>query len=91
MRVEEFYPLPAEEIAAELDRYGDAELLWVQDEPRNQGAWNYLYVNLPEAVPTVAERGIRGITRPESAAPSTGSGKVHAIEQETLLDEAFAR
>jgi len=91
VRIEQFYPLPAEEIAAELDRYGDAELIWVQDEPRNQGAWDYLYVNLPEAVPAVAQRGIRGVTRPESAAPSTGSGKVHAYEQETLLEEAFAR
>ncbi len=91
VRLEQLYPLPAEEIAAELDRYGDAELVWVQDEPRNQGAWNYLYVNLPEAVPAVSQRGIRGVTRPESAAPSTGSGKVHAYEQETLLEEAFAR
>ena len=91
VRVEEFYPLPADEISAELDRYPGAELIWVQDEPRNQGAWNYMHINLPETVPAVAQRGIRGVTRPESAAPSTGSPKVHAYEQEALLDEAFAR
>ncbi len=91
VRIEQFYPLPAEEIAAELAQYPDAEILWVQDEPRNQGAWSYLHMALPKVVETIAERGIRGVTRPASAAPASGSSKMHALEQETLLNEAFNR
>ncbi|HLS15544.1 MAG TPA: multifunctional oxoglutarate decarboxylase/oxoglutarate dehydrogenase thiamine pyrophosphate-binding subunit/dihydrolipoyllysine-residue succinyltransferase subunit, partial [Beutenbergiaceae bacterium] len=91
VRVEQMYPLPAEEIEAQLSKYAGAEFVWVQDEPRNQGAWSYMHMALPKTVTSVTERGIRGVTRAASAAPSTGSTKIHAIEQEELLEEAFAR
>ncbi|MFN2320269.1 MAG: multifunctional oxoglutarate decarboxylase/oxoglutarate dehydrogenase thiamine pyrophosphate-binding subunit/dihydrolipoyllysine-residue succinyltransferase subunit [Dermatophilaceae bacterium] len=92
LRVEQLYPLPADEIAAAITEYPGAELVWVQDEPRNQGAWPFMALNLPEAL---AERGddrpLRSATRPASASPATGSTKKHQIEQESLFAEAFGR
>ena len=92
LRVEQLYPLPADEIAAAIGQYPDAELVWVQDEPRNQGAWPFMALNLAEAL---AERGdsraLRCVARPASASPATGSTKKHQVEQETLFGEAFGR
>jgi len=92
LRVEQLYPLPADEIAAAIGEYPGAELMWVQDEPRNQGAWPFMALNLTEAL---AERGdsrpLRCVSRPASASPATGSTKKHQAEQEILLGEAFGR
>ncbi|WP_168583438.1 multifunctional oxoglutarate decarboxylase/oxoglutarate dehydrogenase thiamine pyrophosphate-binding subunit/dihydrolipoyllysine-residue succinyltransferase subunit [Gephyromycinifex aptenodytis] len=92
LRVEQLYPLPAEEIAEAVKKYPNAELMWVQDEPRNQGAWPFMALNLPAALSALGEdRPLTVVSRPESAAPSTGSSKVHAVEQEELMNQAFAR
>jgi 2-oxoglutarate dehydrogenase E1 component len=92
LRVEQLYPVPAKEIAEAVAPYPDAELVWVQNEPRNQGAWPFMAVNLPELLAEHGEtRPLRCVSRPASASPATGSTKVHAVEQETLLREAFAR
>ncbi len=89
--LERYYPMPAEEIAAELAGYPNAEeVCWVQYEPRNQGAWPYLALNLPSAL---AELGVhqqlRPVTRPASSAPATGSHKVHELEQKRLIASAL--
>jgi multifunctional 2-oxoglutarate metabolism enzyme len=92
LRVEQLYPLPADEIVAATAEHPDAELVWVQDEPRNQGAWPFMALNLPEAL---AERGasrpLRCVSRLPSASPATGSTRKHQLEQEVLLGEAFDR
>ncbi|EMQ99710.1 multifunctional oxoglutarate decarboxylase/oxoglutarate dehydrogenase thiamine pyrophosphate-binding subunit/dihydrolipoyllysine-residue succinyltransferase subunit [Paeniglutamicibacter gangotriensis] len=87
VRVEQLYPLPAAEIAAEIAKYPNAEVVWAQDEPANQGPWPFVGLNLP------AELGktVRLISRPASAATSTGTHKRHEIEQATLLTEVFKR
>ncbi|UFU02153.1 multifunctional oxoglutarate decarboxylase/oxoglutarate dehydrogenase thiamine pyrophosphate-binding subunit/dihydrolipoyllysine-residue succinyltransferase subunit [Ruania suaedae] len=91
VRIEQLYPLDAAAIQAELERYPNAEFVWVQDEPRNQGAWTYLVTRLPGYAPVVADRGIRVVSRPASAAPAAGTAKKHQAEQATLLEEAFAQ
>ena len=92
VRLEQLYPLAHAEMASELAKYPNAEIVWVQDEPRNQGAWSFLALGMPEALAPHGEtRPWRCVSRPASAAPSTGSTKVHQIEQEKLMDEAFAR
>ncbi|WP_460655116.1 multifunctional oxoglutarate decarboxylase/oxoglutarate dehydrogenase thiamine pyrophosphate-binding subunit/dihydrolipoyllysine-residue succinyltransferase subunit [Kribbella endophytica] len=85
VRLEQYYPLPAEELRAVLDSYPNAETFWVQDEPRNQGAWTFL---LAELNPQLTNP-LQVISRPRSAAPATGSGKRHAQEQATLIDQAL--
>ena len=71
MRVEQLYPLPAEEIRAELARYPEsAELVWVQEEPANQGAWPFMALNLPEHL---GGRALLRVSRRASASPAVGS------------------
>ncbi|HYO85920.1 MAG TPA: multifunctional oxoglutarate decarboxylase/oxoglutarate dehydrogenase thiamine pyrophosphate-binding subunit/dihydrolipoyllysine-residue succinyltransferase subunit [Dermatophilaceae bacterium] len=90
LRVEQLYPLPAAEIAAALAEYPNADLLWAQDEPANQGAWPFMALNLPAALAEHGEnRPLRVASRPPSASPATGSSKKHAEQLQTLLGEAF--
>ncbi len=85
-------PIPAEEIAAAVRAYPNAELVWVQDEPKNQGAWPHMALGLPELLAEHGEtRSLRVVCRPASASPATGSHKKHEIEQADLLERAFAR
>jgi 2-oxoglutarate dehydrogenase E1 component len=87
VRVEQLYPLPAAEITAELAKYPNAEVVWAQDEPANQGPWPFMGLNLPEAL----GRQVRLVSRPASASTAAGSMKRHAAEQDSLLKQAFAR
>ncbi|WP_254780896.1 multifunctional oxoglutarate decarboxylase/oxoglutarate dehydrogenase thiamine pyrophosphate-binding subunit/dihydrolipoyllysine-residue succinyltransferase subunit [Modestobacter sp. DSM 44400] len=89
LRVEQLYPLPAEEIAEALGRYPNAtDVVWVQEEPANMGAWQFMAVNLPEELP--AGRTLRKVSRKASASPAVGSAKVHEAEQRQLVAQAFA-
>jgi 2-oxoglutarate dehydrogenase E1 component len=88
VRLEQLYPLSAEELRAALDLYPPgAEPVWVQEEPRNMGAWPYLHLNLDR---DHLGRPLRGLFRPESASPATGSHASHHLEQEELVASAFA-
>ena len=94
MAVERLYPLPAQQIADYLNRFDNVrEVRWVQDEPRNQGAWPFMALNLPGALSSAyPERDwtLTPVTRPASSAPSVGSAKVHEAQQRALMDDAFA-
>jgi len=85
VRLEQLYPLASEKIAEVLQTYGNAELIWVQDEPENQGPWPFITVNLAPEL----GREIKLISRPASAATSTGTVKAHQIEQTDLLNRVF--
>ncbi|ALG30786.1 multifunctional oxoglutarate decarboxylase/oxoglutarate dehydrogenase thiamine pyrophosphate-binding subunit/dihydrolipoyllysine-residue succinyltransferase subunit [Glutamicibacter halophytocola] len=87
VRVEQLYPAPSEQIAAELAKYPNAKAAWVQDEPANQGPWPFfgLYV-APQL-----EQKITLVSRPASAATSAGNAKRHDAENAVLLQQAFAR
>ncbi len=89
VRVEQLYPIPRYRLPATLDTYPNAEeYFWVQEEPANQGAWPTFGLDLPELVPRL--KNIKRISRRAMSAPSSGSAKVHAVEQQEILDEAFA-
>lgn len=92
VRVEQLAPLPAHDIAHELNKYPDAEVVWVQDEPQNQGAWPFMALNLPQALAEFGEtRQLRVVSRRASASPATGSTKKHQAEQQELIGTAFGR
>ncbi|WP_116112743.1 multifunctional oxoglutarate decarboxylase/oxoglutarate dehydrogenase thiamine pyrophosphate-binding subunit/dihydrolipoyllysine-residue succinyltransferase subunit [Austwickia chelonae] len=92
VRVEQLYPTPGREIAQIVKHYPNAELVWVQDEPANQGAWPFMMVNLPQSLAENGEqRPIRVVSRAASASPSTGSHKQHEIERAALMRESFDR
>ena len=92
LHLERFYPLPGEELAAELKHYPNAELVLVQEEPQNQGAWPFLAMNLPGDLAAHGEtRTLRAVTRPASASPAAGTAKKHAAEQAEIIRTAFDR
>jgi 2-oxoglutarate dehydrogenase E1 component len=85
VRVEQYYPLPAAELKATVDSYPNAELVWVQDEPENQGAWPFMVLETSKLGP----RPLGVISRPASASPAAGSAKRHAQEQSKLIQRAL--
>jgi 2-oxoglutarate decarboxylase len=86
-RVERLYPLPADEIAAEVSRYPAAEAVtWVQEEPANMGAWPYMAMRLPGLL----NRPIQVVSLPASSAPAIGSAKAHAEEHARLVETALS-
>jgi 2-oxoglutarate decarboxylase len=90
VRVEQLYPLPNRRLGATLDEYPNVEqFFWVQEEPANQGAWPTFGLAMPEQLPDKLS-GITRISRRAMSAPSSGSSKVHAVEQQEIIDEAFA-
>ncbi|KAA0095261.1 multifunctional oxoglutarate decarboxylase/oxoglutarate dehydrogenase thiamine pyrophosphate-binding subunit/dihydrolipoyllysine-residue succinyltransferase subunit [Mycolicibacterium sp. P1-18] len=89
VRIEQLYPLAKRRLRATLDEYPNAqEFFWVQEEPANQGAWPTFGLALPEQLPDKLT-GIKRISRRAMSAPSSGSSKVHAVEQQEIIDEAF--
>src|ERR1051325_8217109 len=89
--LDQLYPLPRPEINAALDAHPNArEIIWVQEEPRNMGAFFYVMPRLTHLVHT---RGLslRSVKRSASASHATGSAKAHELEQKTLLSLAFTK
>ena len=85
-RLEQLYPLPTEEIITEIKRFPNAKVLWVQDEPANQGPWPFFSGTMNDALPG---NSIKRISRRASASPATGSVHVHEEEQKALIAEVF--
>jgi 2-oxoglutarate dehydrogenase E1 component len=86
VRVEQLYPTPVDEIKQTYAQYPNAELVWVQDEPANQGPWTYIGLFLPKYMDG---KVAKLVSRPASASPATGSAKRHAAEQADLVQRAF--
>ncbi|MEZ6068464.1 MAG: 2-oxoglutarate dehydrogenase E1 component [Planctomycetaceae bacterium] len=90
VRMEQFYPFPQAALEQALAPYGDnTEAVWVQDEPENMGAWGFLKLRFCHRL--LDRFPFRGVTRPASASPATGSGRSHRVEQDRLLAAAFAQ
>ncbi|MFW0179035.1 multifunctional oxoglutarate decarboxylase/oxoglutarate dehydrogenase thiamine pyrophosphate-binding subunit/dihydrolipoyllysine-residue succinyltransferase subunit [Rothia sp. P7208] len=86
IRVEQLYPLPLEEIQAQLAQYSQAEdIVWAQDEPANQGQWPFIALYL---LPEIGYR-MRLASRPAAAAPAAGTGKRHTAELDSLIEDVF--
>jgi 2-oxoglutarate dehydrogenase E1 component len=85
--LEQLYPFPEQEVAAEFDRHGkNADIVWVQEEPANMGA---LFNMLPRLKRIAGDRPVLSVKRSSGASPATGSSKAHEVEQKTLLTLAF--
>jgi 2-oxoglutarate dehydrogenase E1 component len=86
VRIEQLYPFPVEEYQAVLTRYANAELVWCQEEPQNQGAWYQIRHRLQDlALP----RTVYYAGRAAAAAPATGVAKLHEAEQRRLVETAL--
>jgi len=89
VRLEQLYPFPAAEIQDILDRYSElSDVVWVQEEPRNMGAWRFVQEQLQPILDS-DQRVLRYVGRAASASPSAGSLKRHQQEQAEFIEEAF--
>jgi 2-oxoglutarate dehydrogenase E1 component len=88
VRVEQLYPFPKKELEEILAEYPNLErLIWVQEEPLNMGAWNYLRPHLRLLVED--RLTLHYVGRPESSSPAEGSTTVYRINQQSLIEQAF--
>jgi len=88
-RIEELYPFPEKELRAVIASYPEAaDVRWVQEEPRNQGAWSFVS---PRIEQLLGDRALRYVGRLEAASPATGSHKVHQDEEQCILEHALKR
>ncbi|MGZ4651385.1 MAG: multifunctional oxoglutarate decarboxylase/oxoglutarate dehydrogenase thiamine pyrophosphate-binding subunit/dihydrolipoyllysine-residue succinyltransferase subunit, partial [Kineosporiaceae bacterium] len=88
VRLEQLYPLDVVAVNQAIGAFPHAQLVWVQDEPANQGPWSFIALNLPEHL---GGRPLLRVSRPASASPAAGSSKKHAAEQATLVRQSFDR
>jgi 2-oxoglutarate dehydrogenase E1 component len=85
--IEQLYPWPETELAAEIQRHSDVrDIVWVQEEPANMGAMLYA---IPRIKRLAGTRAVLTVKRSAAASPATGSAKAHELEQKTLIDLAF--
>lgn len=93
IRVEQIYPWPAEKLAQILNQYKNASFTWVQEEPRNMGAWSFVFNTWSGGFDVFQEkvggRPIQYVGRDFGAAPAVGSHKLHEQEQEALIKKAL--
>lgn len=91
LRVEQLYPFPASALAAELKRFPNAEVVWCQEEPENNGAWFFMDRRIEAVLGEIGHKQSRPIYvgRAAAASPAAGSAKRHAEEQAALVNEAL--
>ena len=91
MRIEQFYPFPAISLVKELERFKGAEMIWCQEEPKNQGAWSFIEPNIEWCLNRIGatHQRPRYVGRLASASPATGLAKQHKAQQESIVDEAL--
>jgi 2-oxoglutarate dehydrogenase complex dehydrogenase (E1) component-like enzyme len=87
VRLEQLYPVPMRDLRAAIEAYPNAtEVLWVQEEPENMGAWEFIRPHLKEIS---KPRTVRRVARPRSASPAEGSAARHSLNQQALVSQAF--
>ncbi|MFZ9133609.1 MAG: 2-oxoglutarate dehydrogenase E1 component, partial [Gemmobacter sp.] len=93
LRLEQFYPFPALSMVRELERFKKAEIVWCQEEPKNQGGWSFVEPNLEWVLTRIKARTTRALYagRAASASPATGLASRHKAEQAALVAEALGR
>ncbi|MGI8686792.1 MAG: multifunctional oxoglutarate decarboxylase/oxoglutarate dehydrogenase thiamine pyrophosphate-binding subunit/dihydrolipoyllysine-residue succinyltransferase subunit [Acidimicrobiales bacterium] len=88
VRIEQLYPWPAEQVAAALALHPDAtEVVWLQEEPENMGAWTFVRARLLALLDAGVE--LRPVTRIETGSPASGSIALHQMEQEDLMERTY--
>ena len=91
LRLEQFYPFPAQSMVKELSRFPNAEFIWCQEEPKNQGAWTFVEPNIEWILTRIEHKNKRPFYagRNTSASPATGLADQHKSEQTTLVNDAL--
>ncbi|NPA33305.1 MAG: 2-oxoglutarate dehydrogenase E1 component [Chlorobi bacterium] len=87
VRIEQLYPFPDKDALQVIEKYTPEELVWVQEEPANMGAWWYMKVH--DDVPETIQKSLKLVSRVPSASPATGFFKKHIETQKKLVELAF--
>ncbi|WP_282093904.1 2-oxoglutarate dehydrogenase E1 component [Epibacterium ulvae] len=92
MRVEQYYPFPAMSLVKEMERFKGAEIVWCQEEPKNQGAWTFIEPNIEWVLTRIGAKHTRPtyVGRATSASPATGLASQHKAQQAALVNEALS-
>jgi 2-oxoglutarate dehydrogenase E1 component len=92
LRLEQFYPWPLKSLTAELGRFKNAEVVWVQEEPKNMGGWSFVdpWIELTLDRMKIKAKRARYVGRPASASTAAGLMSRHLKELNAFLEEAFA-
>ncbi|AUQ67737.1 2-oxoglutarate dehydrogenase E1 component [Phaeobacter inhibens] len=92
MRIEQYYPFPAISLVKELERFKGAEVVWCQEEPKNQGAWSFIEPNIEWVLTRIGAKHSRPtyVGRATSASPATGLASEHKAQQAALVNEALS-
>ncbi|PYT00718.1 MAG: multifunctional oxoglutarate decarboxylase/oxoglutarate dehydrogenase thiamine pyrophosphate-binding subunit/dihydrolipoyllysine-residue succinyltransferase subunit [Acidobacteria bacterium] len=89
VRVEQFYPFPAEKLKEIFASYPNAnQIFWTQEEPQNMGGWTFVEQRIREILPE--GRSLQYVGRVASASPATGSYKIHELEQKQIVDRSLS-
>ncbi len=91
LRIEQYYPFPAMSLVKEMERFRQAEIVWCQEEPKNQGAWSFIEPNIEWVLTRIKARHTRPayVGRPAAAAPATGFASQHKAQQDALVNAAL--
>ncbi|MFT6451079.1 MAG: 2-oxoglutarate dehydrogenase E1 component [Halocynthiibacter sp.] len=91
LRLEQFYPFPALSLVKELERFKGAEVVWCQEEPKNQGGWTFVEPNIEWVLTRIGSKHTRPIFagRNASASPATGLASQHKAQQQALVNDAL--
>ncbi|MGR3662239.1 MAG: 2-oxoglutarate dehydrogenase E1 component [Paracoccaceae bacterium] len=91
MRIEQFYPFPALSLIKEMERFKSAEIVWCQEEPKNQGGWSFIEPNIEWVQTRIGAKHTRPtyVGRAAAASPATGLASQHKAQQIALVDEAL--
>ena len=91
LRIEQFYPFPAMSLVKELERFPTAEMVWCQEEPKNQGAWSFIEPNIEWVLGRIKAKHKRPtyVGRAASASPATGLASQHKAQQQALVNDAL--
>lgn len=88
VRIEQLYPFPADDLEPTLEAYPNLEeVVWVQEEPENMGAWEFIQSRLEQV--TEGRWPVHYIGRPRSSSPAEGSAAWHKVNQQALIDQAY--
>jgi 2-oxoglutarate dehydrogenase E1 component len=91
VRIEQLYPFPADALAQDLAKYSNADIVWCQEEPHNQGAWSFVAPRIRVVLTQIKHKTKEAVYagRPEASAPATGLMTRHKMEQAALIDQAL--
>ena len=91
LRLEQFYPFPAMSMSKELTRFREAEVIWCQEEPKNQGGWSFVEPNIEWILGRIGAVSHRPVYtgRAAAASPATGLASQHKLQQQALVNDAL--